>query len=1659
MRGIAAARQATVQICDSEGQHRGQGLLVVVADEEAFVLTCHHVIAPLSREGIYIKVPQQDGHLGDAVRAHYDEERSRARMDAAVLRVKPEYEFIGPVLRELDSAYEGALNCTVLTHLQPNSFDATVSVSAPVEIAPPVPNGEFGAVSRYEIPAAFRLAKPTDARKGISGGVVLCDGAVIGLAESARASTADMQSEVYMMPLSTWAKGWPELHNEVKPFETADPFERSLQDYLRALRIYSANLPYLALDEILTGSKRTLRDVYIPLRARAEISNDVDVVDEAGAVPSDIAPNDEAGRRSALPKSIVFTLADILRGASKNSTRPCVLLRGPAGAGKSTLIHHIAEHAHQRPYIVGLGQPYIPLIVRLEDLANVEGASLSERLVSALRRAGDLPLMSNPPEGFLEQWPRRENAPWLLLFDGLDEVPAGKRLEVLRWLHDLLVSFGDDYPLLVITSRPGDKDLSEQLLPHFAIFDILPFDSDQQQDFANRWFPETASDFLQKIEGILASSSHKEPLAMTPLLLTIAAAVYHRDGDLPEASWIELYGHFIDILFAEASHRGLEKELGTDLSDVARSGLELIALRMREDPAKNTLSDITKVIAKYLRNEFSWGNAKAEKQSELFIEVLTRRIGVLFRQGDVCHWIHASLREHLAAQALDRQLRIEENQYSKVIGDLLFAANWYDVLLILSGIHKEQRVLLQWMAAEVISRKSGETSLLVYDSWQLSEDSVRTDTHQDMVRALVSGFADRQAHGFVYESIRERLVEMDGSIVETLIGILFEYQGLQKRLLPDWSDEKTHPDIHTNPGDQIHAGFLLRMKVMKTLGEIGDGRAVEPLIAIITNKDTVDSFRFEITRGARRALRCIGHLAVEPLLKRISDKTISVTTRCECLTALCAVGLRPRKVSKALGATLREGLQDDLELFKRAIEVSTILRDKAHHSHAILALDHADVETVGNAARYLSQMPSDLAWVPLQNALEKWRLSDTEDFERRWTLKHLVEALTATGKYKARRLLLDFFGKNLRGMESALTPGEVVQDAGETEWPTIPPLLLGELKLRLVKPSPLTPTFLVDNLSKYIASVWRPTQIRALVTATRELEGHSKNANFANLLVKTVIDRKVNGENQKAPQIHIDSKTVLRTLTKCQVKNFARRIGRLLPGAGYSFTRELCDALWVTTDTAAESQLIAKLRHGIAERRKDRDPEPEEYHVLRALGTCSTKRGAKEAIKYVRDNPNLSIYLPEDVLCPLVERGVLSVTTLAKMALDLGGTHVYVRRQCVEALGYLDAPRHSPLFVRVLQSEPDQQAQGYAAAFLGWSNRGKGKVVRALSSTVSSTGSAFVAERAAQALVRLKHRESLPVIEEAINRFRTLERASGLLRAVARFRSETTLAILMSLVSTGRRSPIVHHDIIAAVGEFYDSSAWAQEVVREELEKARPGIDLGEQRDAVAVLCVRDPNWLLERAIKLYDTNRLDRSAALTLIAYMRRITKLRSLKQSSLVGILKRLICDQDQDIREAAGESLAFVMRLTRQKLYRDLAKSKSDWARACAVYSMAFWDSDLGPIETARFDQSPVIRYMANVAFTIRNKRSSLKQIVRAFRISKGVVRTSAFFSLAEQANESHVNSLYREIKEDELSRIFLRDLADDVKRRVKDERQKRSREEDDRFCVTMRGVTFI
>ena len=224
VRSNRVARCTTVYVCDrsqEEGEdHCGQGFLLENLDGEgAMVLTCHHVIAPVKKDNLRVRIWQADGQLGEPLRVRYDEDRSRPERDAVVLRIIDEVIVDErPLLHKLDlDQYKGSLDATGITHIEPGMFAAKVKARALIRRRRVESTGDWPDWPDYYELQAFLLDDIKDARKGISGGVVFCEEGAIGLVHFAREESPRVTRQGLLVPWSVWAEGWPALEKLIEP--------------------------------------------------------------------------------------------------------------------------------------------------------------------------------------------------------------------------------------------------------------------------------------------------------------------------------------------------------------------------------------------------------------------------------------------------------------------------------------------------------------------------------------------------------------------------------------------------------------------------------------------------------------------------------------------------------------------------------------------------------------------------------------------------------------------------------------------------------------------------------------------------------------------------------------------------------------------------------------------------------------------------------------------------------------------------------------------------------------------------------------------------------------------------------------------------------------------------------------------------------------------------------------------------------------------------------------------------------------------------------------------------------------------------------------------------------------------------------------------------
>jgi hypothetical protein len=224
---------------------------------------------------------------------------------------------------------------------------------------------------------------------------------------------------------------------------------------------------------------------------------------------------------------------------------------------------------------------------------------------------------------------------------------AQRRQQLLRRVVALLGGEGTEPPHIILTSRPLMSP-PEELERGFSVYELLPLAPHERRLLASRWLEARAEPFLEELERL-----RLDALVKTPLLLRIAAGVYHRDGHLPSHRG-ELYDRILGIWLDETRKADLERELGKRLGGLVRPCLEQLALEMSEHPELSTAEELSRGAARYLRAHIGLVEDEAVVRGRELVEVASRHSGVLVALGGTLQWSHPTFREFLSGCALAR---------------------------------------------------------------------------------------------------------------------------------------------------------------------------------------------------------------------------------------------------------------------------------------------------------------------------------------------------------------------------------------------------------------------------------------------------------------------------------------------------------------------------------------------------------------------------------------------------------------------------------------------------------------------------------------------------------------------------------------------------------------------------------------------------------------------------------------------------------------------------------------------------------------------------------------------------------------------------------------------------------------------------------------------
>jgi formylglycine-generating enzyme required for sulfatase activity len=279
--------------------------------------------------------------------------------------------------------------------------------------------------------------------------------------------------------------------------------------------------------------------------------------------------------------------------------RPRQVLLGEPGSGKTTFLYFIA-HALATGDEGSLSRwpaaqrDHLPILVHLRELAPWLGASGADPETDAgLLWDFLLHDLRERNLGFLDEVLREEveQGRFVLLLDGLDEIPAELASSVSRSIED----FEEDHPAgrYLISSRTLAYQSLASRLPEyrFPVATLSPLSQERIDRFIDAWYAAIAGAagigrHLSREQAARLREAVRRPglraMAGNPMLLTVMALVHAQRGEVPEAR-AQVYEQALGILLwrRERQRRGNEPRLTDLLRAAGRDRIDLIMLLER----------------------------------------------------------------------------------------------------------------------------------------------------------------------------------------------------------------------------------------------------------------------------------------------------------------------------------------------------------------------------------------------------------------------------------------------------------------------------------------------------------------------------------------------------------------------------------------------------------------------------------------------------------------------------------------------------------------------------------------------------------------------------------------------------------------------------------------------------------------------------------------------------------------------------------------------------------------------------------------------------------------------------------------------------------------------------------------------------------------------
>lgn len=386
--------------------------------------------------------------------------------------------------------------------------------------------------------------------------------------------------------------------------------------------------------------------------------------------------------------------------------KKCILLRGQAGMGKTTLIKHLAYTVTQGqgPLIL---KDCLPVVVVLKKIWPIFQADIISKKTditfeSLLRKYFEIGVNGTISLEEVDNFLCHDRA--LFLLDGWDEVPEDLR----RRLAELVAAFRAKYikNYFLLTGRPHGIDAGVNEYFGEFLHDIEYLDKKKVEGFISRWVQGalgkkdgfTGVNVEEMISNIQLHE-HAGIFTQNPLLLTALCVFYLESGKRIPDQRVELYERIVSNLLYRRFHDPAEPGKDHLISDY----LNHLGFLMQEQNIKIIeVGKAKELLKEYFRKDEESLSLYNRRINNLFTEIESR-CGLLERPGEgEVEFFHQTFQEFMAAQ----HMLYTDKDYKESLGK----SWWHETLLFYTGLlNRERKDQAKRIALELLNRSPEDT--------------------------------------------------------------------------------------------------------------------------------------------------------------------------------------------------------------------------------------------------------------------------------------------------------------------------------------------------------------------------------------------------------------------------------------------------------------------------------------------------------------------------------------------------------------------------------------------------------------------------------------------------------------------------------------------------------------------------------------------------------------------------------------------------------------------------------------------------------------------------------------------------------------------------------------------------------------------------------------